>query len=235
MRSARLAGIALLVVARTARAQVPVPDEPSVELGPPPPPPPGAARTLEPDTPLPEAREPLEPDAPLRAERSNRPDEPPPFVVETPSEPDSVPSDQPTTYPDASAVPGWYGWQILIGDAGAAAWALLPGTTGLVLGGGVYLLTGPAIHLGHKQGIKALGSFALRLGVPLATSMILDEKICSEPCVTPGIFVSAVVVSLVDAAWLAREEVPPREKTLTIAPSVAAGRKRVAFSLRGSF
>ncbi len=72
----------------------------------------------------------------------------------------------------------WFGWQVMLVDAGAIA--LVPGGGALtsnssgfaflpILGGATYLGGGPLVHALHDDPGGAGRSVALRLGVPIAT------------------------------------------------------------------
>jgi hypothetical protein len=67
--------------------------------------------------------------------------------------------------PDRSTVPsGWYGWQPLIGDIGAAILAGAGYRSPQTVRGAfaVYLLPGPIIHVAHRRDARAVVSAALR-------------------------------------------------------------------------
>jgi hypothetical protein len=233
MRLALLAGLALFFVARAARAQEPAAEEPPIELPPPPPPPPGAETELEPDGPAPEAKpfpaEPGPPAAPTRAP-----------IVETDVALDATKDDRAVDVPRRQAGGDFYGWQIFIGDGSALFLvAVLPAHTELFYGGGVYLVTAPAIHLGHKRGLAALGSFALRLGVPYAAAKLVEgDPSCNDGCIKPSMLVSAIAVSIVDGVWIAREErraPEPAKHAVSIAPWVSVTRRGATLSMSGAF
>jgi len=229
MRLPLLAGVASLFVAQAAKAQDPLPEEPPIELGLPPPPPPGAETALEPDGPVPEAEaKPAEIDSPTAPTRT------PSFE---PAKADPSRDDLDIGVPKRQARARWYGWQIFIGDAGAGVLALMPPPAGLVYGGGTYLLTSPAIHLGHKRGLAALGSFALRFAVPFATTNLVDGDVtCIDACLKPGMVVSAIVVSVIDGVWIAREAEPsPPKQTISMAPGVSVTREGATLSMAGAF
>jgi hypothetical protein len=230
MRLALLAGLASLFVAQAAKAQEPEPEERPIELGLPPPPPPGAETALEPDGPVPEAEaKPAGIDSPIAPTRT------PSFEPAVQADPSR--DDLEIGVPKPKAPARWYGWQIFIGDAGAGVLALLPPPAGMVYGGGTYLLTAPAIHLGHKRGLAALGSFALRFAVPFATTNLVDGDVrCVDACLKPGMVVSAIVVSIIDGVWIAREAEPsPPKHTVSIAPGVSVTREGATLSMGGAF
>jgi hypothetical protein len=233
MRYALLAGLALFLVARGARAQEPAAEEPPIELPPPPPPPPGAETELEPDGPAPEAKpfpeERKPPVAPTRAP-----------IVETDVTPDVAKDDRAVDVPRRRAGGKWYGWQIFIGDGSALFLvAVLPPPAELFYGGGTYLVTAPAIHLGHKRGLAALGSFALRLSIPYAAAKLVEgDPSCNDGCIKSSMLVSAIAVSVVDGVWIAREEerAPKAPKhAASIAPWVSVTRQGAALSMSGTF
>ena len=252
MRFAALVLLLLLVVARHASAKTEDPDESAIELGPPPPPPPGARVTGpdEPSSPTPEptapAPAPLPPEpapvvpapiapepAPVTPEPAHIHPEPEPIVLGE-TEPPSDRRAQLNQRPKAGT---WYGWKILIADGGAFTLSMASQPLGTVLGGGAYLLTAPAIHLGHRRGLTALGSLGLRIGAPLVLHAAMGEEPCNgDTCFQPGILLGATIASLVDVIVLAHE---PRDTKATkaggLAPVVAMSRKSAGVGLAGSF
>jgi hypothetical protein len=229
MRLALLAGLASLFVAQAAKAEEPEPEEP-IELGLPPPPPPGAETALEPDGPVPQATKPADPDLPTAPER---PPQAGPAVKA-----DVLPEQRDLGVPKRQTAEGWYGWQAFIGD-GAALFlvAVLPPNAELFYGGGAYLVTAPAIHLGHKRGLAALGSFALRLGVPYAAATLDDSNpTCNDGCVKTSMLVSAIAVSILDGVWIANDRGPsPPKRAVSVAPAISVTRKAVTLSLGAVF
>lgn len=72
----------------------------------------------------------------------------------------------------------WYGWQILLADAGSVALALgvsSASRSAAPLGyfGGLYLTAAPILHLAHKRGWAALASFGARTSLALGCSLIV--------------------------------------------------------------
>jgi hypothetical protein len=233
MRFAVLAGFASLLVVEAAKAQEPEPDEPPIELPPPPPPPPGAEAELEPDGPAPEAQpSPIEPEPPTVPRWAP--------LVETDVAPHASVDDRAVDVPQRRAGGDWYGWQLFIGD-GAALFlvAALPPHAELFYGGGAYLVTAPAIHLGHKRGLAALGSFALRLSVPYAAAKLVEgDPSCNDGCIEPSMLVSAIAVSIVDGVWIAREEQrapEPPKHAVSMAPRLSVTREGAMLSMGGLF
>jgi hypothetical protein len=108
---------------------------------------------------------------------------------------------------------------------------------GTVLGGGAYVLTALAIHLGHKRELTALGSLGLRVGAPLVLHAVMGAEPCSgDTCYQPGILLGAVIASLVDVIVLAREApVTNAPKSGGLAPVVGLTRKSAGVGLAGSF
>lgn len=139
----------------------------------------------------------------------------------------------------APAETHWYGWETLATDAGAIGFAALTAwhgssdTTSLVLGltsASFYFVGGPIVHLAHGRGTTALADFGLRLGIPLAAGLLfgaLSGSATTNATDCPGCDfaigfllgagLGGIGASIVDAAWLAREPVPPRAR---LAPSI---------------
>jgi hypothetical protein len=160
----------------------------------------------------------------------------------------------------------WYGWQTLLSDGSATGlWVLAAAlddakyTSGslqtyenlsnvtLALGFATYALGAPAIHLLHDQTHEAWGSFALRLGLPVAGGLaggLLANASCGNsgddevPCAIVGGVLGAVAggvtAILIDAVVLARE---PAERSTTkrVQPVFVPGPGGGTFLLAGQF
>jgi hypothetical protein len=160
----------------------------------------------------------------------------------------------------------WYGWQTMLTDGGAIGLFLLSaavqdakygsgsgesyevGANVLVASGfAAYLFGGPAVHLAHGDGRKALGSFALRAALPIAgtlAGLAIGSAVCGPhdseiiPCPIAvgalGLLAGGVAAPIVDASVIAREPVtPPTGPRLQAAfvPSGSGG----TFLLAGRF
>lgn len=135
----------------------------------------------------------------------------------------------------------WYGWQVLLVDAGslvvmiggAAAQSGAVGATG-----GLIYLGGPAVvHFAHGNVAKGLGSMGLRLGAPLAGTLLgfgIGAASCSSSreqtsCVGAGMalgFLGGYLAGIsIDAGLLAYEDVkadqPAQAASRHTAPRVA--------------
>jgi hypothetical protein len=121
----------------------------------------------------------------------------------------------------------WYGWQTLSTDAAALALALLAGTSsgagisssaGEALGWlalGTYGLGAPAVHFVHRNPGRALGSFGIRLGMPIAGAFAgaslasgCDGFLCEASGAALGLLIGVGGAVAIDAAVLARETKP---------------------------
>jgi hypothetical protein len=128
-----------------------------------------------------------------------------------------VPPGLETSVPGARSTTGWYGWQLLLADAGAFSMLLAhQGWPYLV----TYTLFPAALHGANGQGRQAFRSFGLRLipslvagGVYLLATACREGKADWETCddgVTP-FFVTAILVSIIDdflLGWKPTEATP---------------------------
>jgi hypothetical protein len=147
----------------------------------------------------------------------------------------------------------WYGWQPLIADGSAVL--LTAGTSSdkaaAAFGYAVladYLLASPIIHLAHDRPATAGASFLLRLGLPVAASVVgysLSSAVTQGKGDddVPGGVVGAVIgfvvgigaAMAIDDAVLAREEVPVSREGLTLHPSAIATRGGAELGVAGTF
>ena len=140
----------------------------------------------------------------------------------------------------------YYGWQIFLTDAASVAAGFAAGgddlNRGLAVFGSGYVLGGPIVHLSHGNPGHALGSLALRVGLPALGAWALfgperachdtpdTEGSCGEDVIAravAGVVLGALGVttaSLLDwtVLGLSVEEVPV-ERGLTLVPQVSAG------------
>jgi hypothetical protein len=160
----------------------------------------------------------------------------------------------------------WYGWQTAGSDvgviglwiaaylvdeakSGATSWQTYDAAVNVLVWSGVavYALGAPAIHLAHGNGRKALGSFGLRAGLPIAGAIAGaligsvacgsdDNDFISCPVVfgVLGFVGGGIAAPIVDGTVLARETVTaPAEPRFQAAfvPSASGG----TFVLGGRF
>lgn len=123
--------------------------------------------------------------------------------------------------PDEPVETRWYGWQILAVDVASIA-VLAAGEDDALfssIGAGGWVLGGPAVHLVHGHGGRAVGSLALRLAAPIAGAMIAsaacpgdenDEVFGCLDNIAIGLVAGAGAAMVIDIV-LATEEVesPP--------------------------
>jgi hypothetical protein len=119
-------------------------------------------------------------------------------------------------------------------------------SAGATFGVGTYLLGAPIIHLLHRRPGRALGSLALRAGLPLGAALLLEashKNSCpssSTQCddlsglglFVGGIIGGAVVASVLDTALLAKGDDPPARGW---GPAVAPNHGGVTLGIAGSF
>lgn len=148
-----------------------------------------------------------------------------PRVAETPpaaSTPASKP-DKPETETR------WYGWQTLLSDGLAlAATPLSP-----PLGAGLYFLGAPTVHILHLEGFNVLKSLGIRVISPVVGGLVglaaadgCSGPLCELEGGAWGVIIGAGIAVVVDAAFIAREDVPveKKEKKATIVPLLTPGR-----------
>jgi hypothetical protein len=105
------------------------------------------------------------------------------------------------------------------------------------LAAGMYAFGAPVMHLLHHRPSRAIGSLALR-AIPFGIGfLILDGGHKGYEILLPliaGVFGSALAVSIIDSAVLAKgDEPPPPARSWT--PAVAPTRSGFTLGLRGSF
>ena len=160
----------------------------------------------------------------------------------------------------------WYGWQTAASDLGviglwiaaylvdeakygSASWQTYDTASSVLAWSGlaVYALGAPAVHLAHGNGRKALGSFGLRTGLPVAgaiAGLLIGAVACGTndsefvPCPVIlgalGFLSGGVAAPIVDGAVVARETVTPaaeRRLQAAFVPSTSGG----TFVLGGRF
>lgn len=118
----------------------------------------------------------------------------------------------------------------------AAAHTHTPGVG--VIGLATYVLGAPLVHLAHGRGTRALGSVALRVGLPLATVGVIaatrhpdcsaSADVCDDAdlgALMIGLAGSLVAASVIDAVFLAEGDEPPpaRSWAPTLAPTTSGG------------
>lgn len=121
----------------------------------------------------------------------------------------------------------WYGWQTLLSDGLAVvAMPLAP-----PLGAGLYFLGAPTIHIVHLEGFNVLKSLGIRVISPVVGGLIgiaaaegCSGFLCELEGGAWGVIIGAGVAVVVDAAFIAREDVPVEKKTAKIVPIITPGR-----------
>jgi hypothetical protein len=163
------------------------------------------------------------------------------------------PSPSPSASPSASPSPSidrWYGWQILIADAGALGFtALALGASAahssdaaalppLAVAAGSFVFGGPVVHAVHGHWGKAGGSLALRVGLPLLGWLAgagvgqgschynYDHEGCWVGYAALGLLAGGVAAMIVDDALLGHERVtasPRSQASVAFTPSRDGG------------
>jgi hypothetical protein len=131
-----------------------------------------------------------------------------------------------------------HGWRIdSTGNCIERCSTMTPTIADILFYGGLAGYTaGPAIvHLMHEHGGNAWASLGMRLAPPallLAGTMFCQGTFC--PFVVPGL-VSIPVVSAIDAASYAYEEVPSSAPTMSFAPLIDVKGRGTGLSVSGTF
>jgi hypothetical protein len=128
----------------------------------------------------------------------------------------------------------WYGWQTLAVDGAAfviAGVGVVASDGGQGSGGaelallaaGTYVLGGPVVHFAHENGFRGLASLGLRVATPVVFALVgYAAEDCSsggEFCGFGGFIIGGSLgilgAIIIDAAVLAREEVPDQQPALS--------------------
>jgi hypothetical protein len=139
----------------------------------------------------------------------------------------------------------WYGWQILLVDAGVITAGLAMSDEDSELAGKLTLaglvLSGPIVHGLNGHGGRALGSLGLRVAFPTAGLMLGAASCKNDPdsegldawdClgnVAVGGLVGALTAEVIDVAWGTTFE------TLPVTPVVNATTRSTTLGLAGRF
>lgn len=139
----------------------------------------------------------------------------------------------------------WYGWEIMLVDAGAFALAYAGGASEsdavTVIALGAFVAGGPVVHVAEGNGGRALLSGALRLGLPLALGAIAgascdeednDEWFGCLAAVGGGALGGAAIAMLVDYVFLAHAPERPPRVQVAVTPRREGG---LTVGLGGSF
>ncbi len=144
------------------------------------------------------------------------------------------------THPATDEIPATtqverYGWQIGLLDTAAVLMVLSSADSDsgsvALLGGGIYLLGGPAVHAARGNPGRAFGSLALRVGLPLIGARLAESGSSCDPeyddyCgdddmvrVILGGMAGVVAAGAIDWIFLAKDE--RKVGPLSIQPSIA--------------
>lgn len=145
----------------------------------------------------------------------------------------------------------WYGWQTLAFDAasvGSMAGGIYESEELFFAGFFGYVFGAPIVHGAHGESTKAVGSFAMRVALPIFGGLIAGAaRECErDPGGDPdydrncnalgfdGVLIGAGLAIGLDAVFLAHDT-PDETPPLPFAPSVAVAKDRATFSLGGTF
>jgi hypothetical protein len=137
----------------------------------------------------------------------------------------------------------WYGWETLLVDGAVMTIGMLPlltkdepRRTALGIGWyGTYVLGTPIVHWSRGHVGKGFGSLGMRVGGPLAGGLVgvglawlsgakfgsFDSPGTGDLIVQSGVVLGMIAPIVIDAAFLAREEVPVRDRVAR--PAVRKG------------
>jgi hypothetical protein len=159
------------------------------------------------------------------------------------SAPPGAQPEKPAATPRAAAPQEhWYGWQILVSDLSSL---LVGGVTQAPIGALGYLVAPPMIHVFHGQGMLALASVGLRIGLPLAGAAVAigGTHSCSSddgigPCgvgwIAVGILVGLSGMGL-DTAFAYEPVQHPEPVGLRLLPQLLLSDRELRLGLAGSF
>lgn len=141
----------------------------------------------------------------------------------------------------------WYGWQTLATDGAAIllVFAAIERQSAELasIGVGTYAFGGPIVHASRGHEGKAVGSFALRVGPPVAALLLAlstargsddarsDDR-ADVALVVFGLSIPAAIA--IDAAVIAREEAPVRQ-SVRVTPALVLGPQSVGAGVGGAF
>jgi hypothetical protein len=127
----------------------------------------------------------------------------------------------------ARADGNWYGWQIVLVDAGTIGLGIAAKSG--AIGGAGYLLGGPIVHLAHGDYVEAGVDLGLRAALPLGGAIVGDKiSGCTGACDAPGAgfllggMAGGAVALIVDYTFLSNHGRPYEART-TAAFTPAAG------------
>jgi hypothetical protein len=142
----------------------------------------------------------------------------------------------------------WYGWQILTSDAATLATTLVlfnveknENVAGTNFYAG-YLLGGPIVHAAHGNLGTAVGSLAVRAGMPIAGTFVgcaaygdQSEMLGCLPGAALGFLIGMGGAIAIDASALAYRDAKPKPKSFEVLPSANMSKTGATFGLQGSF
>jgi hypothetical protein len=159
---------------------------------------------------------------------------PPPRPAATMREPAPI-VDEPLLPPataESETTQERYGLQILAIDAVTIVFGMMTRSPGVLLAG--YTLGAPAVHVAHGNAGGAFASLALHggaLGLGTVLASGCDSHYCGGPVIV-GFGVAALLVTTIDAAFLARAERPSERRLRPAAGMTSTG---LSLGIAGSF
>lgn len=172
---------------------------------------------------------------------------------------DAVPR-APTVVESAQGTPAetesrWYGWQTLAVAAPSITVTAIATAenSGIAFAGlGAFVLGGPVVHASHGNFGRAGASLGMNVALPLLFGALLpkpctdtgeagpgrkDCKLDTQRVLPIGVFVGAGIATLVDAVFLAKEDVPRAEPraSFRMTPSIATLPGGISLGVDGEF
>lgn len=146
----------------------------------------------------------------------------------------------------------WYGWQTLLLDG--TSLIVLPAVSvgadssaPFALGMIGYVAGGPFVHTAHDNGLEALSSLGVRVGLPVLGGVVGRAaadcsnsngflNLCPLAQVVAGIYIGMLTAAAVDASLLAYEEQSLDESSaVQIVPQLNISQRDAQFSIVGAF
>jgi hypothetical protein len=173
-----------------------------------------------------------------------------------------TPPGEPSLGRDTAAFERWYGWQTLLTDSASLSLvgigvATAESTSGGGRGAAIalsavgaigYALGGPIVHFEHGQKGNALGSLALRAGLPVGGALAgylvglggcAGKEDPGVPCPVATSMIGGVTglaaAVLVDALGLGYGPIASEGRTVVFAPTVEAAQSGVRVGISGAF
>ncbi|HEX4420795.1 MAG TPA: hypothetical protein VH165_22925 [Kofleriaceae bacterium] len=146
-----------------------------------------------------------------------------------------------------------YRWQLAMADIGSVLLMFTGSAAGVTGGLAAYTFVAPTIHLAHDEGLRATGSFGLRLGAPVLGALAMYALFGA---LTPtgcrgyddcggtdgridgallGALAGMAAAMVIDDFAIARPRLTHKHTSLVVAPRVNVTPQQTTLGLAGSF